>query len=87
MVNCNELKQRIRAYQFALYDLELFLDSHPDDKQAWQLRMVYRQKLEQLIDAYEQHYGPYIQTKKDVECSWDEWVRDPWPWDNTKGAK
>lgn len=87
MANCKELVERIRAYQFALYDLALFMDSHPHDRQAMQLRSVYRQKLHQLIDAYEQHYGPLVMTMNDVEDSWEEWVRDPWPWDNTKGAK
>ena len=87
MVNCKDMLERIRAYQFALYDLALFLDSHPHDHQAMQLRSMYRQKLKQLIDAYEQHYGPLIMTMNDVEDSWHEWVCDPWPWDNTKGAK
>ncbi len=87
MVNCKELFERIRAYQFALYDLELYLDSHPDDKQAMQLRHHYREKLCQLKDAYEQHYGALVITKNDVEDSWREWVCDPWPWDNMKGAR
>lgn len=87
MVNCYELKERIRAYQFALYDLELFMNSHPNDCQAQKLRMIYREKLAKLIDAYEQHYGNLIQTKQDVDGSWNEWVSDPWPWDNTKGAR
>ncbi len=78
---------RIRAYQFALYDLGLFLDSHPDDKQAMQLRAHYKAKLCQLKDAYEQHYGPLVLTQSDVEDSWREWICDPWPWDNTKGAR
>lgn len=87
VANCKELLDRIRAYQFALYDLELFMDSHPNDQQAHQLRAIYREKLSKLINAYEQHYGPLVITKADVEGSWDQWVCDPWPWDNTKGAR
>ncbi len=87
MVACKDLYDRICAYQFALYDLELFLDSHPDDCQAMQLRRQYREKLCQLKDAYEQHYGTLVITKNDVENSWREWVCDPWPWDNTKGVR
>ena len=87
MVNCNELYDRIRAYQFALYDLELFMDSHPRDAQAQKLRAIYRERLHKLIDAYEQHYGPLNEVKAHVEGSWEEWVKDPWPWDNMKGAR
>lgn len=87
MVNCNELYNRIRAYQFALGDLELFMDSHPADMQAQQLRAIYRDKLCKLIAAYEQHYGPMNETRAQVEGSWAEWVKDPWPWDNMKGAR
>lgn len=87
MVNCHELRERIRAYQFALYDLELFMNTHPYDRQAQQLRAIYREKLCKLIDAYEQHYGKFIMTKSDVEGSWNEWICDPWPWDNQRGAR
>ena len=87
MANCKDLLERIRAYQFALYDLGLFLDSHPHDEKAMQLRALYRQKLHQLKDAYEQHYGPIVMTMCDVEDSWHEWVKDPWPWDNAREAK
>ncbi len=87
MVNCNELRERIRAYQFTLYDLELFMNTHPNDRQAHQLRAIYRDKLCKLIDAYEQHYGTLVMTKADVEGSWNEWICDPWPWDNQKGAR
>ena len=36
-------------------------------------------------DEYEQHYGKYVVTMADVEESWTEWVKDPWPWDDMKG--
>ena len=88
MVDRQALMERIRAYQFALYDLGLFQDSHPTDQDAQKLRDIYRQKLQKLIDEYEQCYGTFVQTQADVEESWTEWVRDPWPWDNcTKGGR
>lgn len=87
MVNCEELKNRISAYQFALYDLGLFQDSHPENQQAMELRRVYRARLDKLIDDYEQMYGPLIQTQEDVEDSWKEWVNDPWPWEIQRGGR
>lgn len=85
MVCKNVIEKRISAYHFALYDLALFLNTHPCDQQAMQLRHVYKERLCKLIDEYEQHYGKYIRTQDDVENSWSEWICDPWPWDVAKG--
>ena len=83
---CKEaVEKRIGAYKFALYDLGLYLDSHPCDRKAMELRAVYKQRLTALIDEYEQHYGKYVATMADVQDSWTEWVKDPWPWDGMKG--
>lgn len=85
MVCKSAVEKRISAYKFALYDLGLYLDSHPCDKQAMQLRNVYRERLATLINEYEQHYGNYVTTMADVEESWSEWIQDPWPWDVVRG--
>ncbi len=81
MVNCCELDKSITAYRFALYDLGLYLDSHPCDKAAMALREQYMCKLKELIDEYEQHYGAYVLTQKDVCDNWKDWVCGPWPWE------
>ena len=85
MVCKNAVEKRIGAYKFALYDLGLYLDSHPCDEKAMQLCQVYQARLHQLIDEYEQHYGKYVNTMADVQENWTEWVKDPWPWDGMKG--
>ncbi len=85
MVCKDAVEKRIGAYKFALYDLGLYLDSHPCDRKAMELRKVYKQRLAELIDEYEQHYGNYVVTMADVQDSWTEWVKDPWPWDGMKG--
>ena len=85
MVCKNAVEKRIGAYKFALYDIGLYLDSHPCDEKAMQLRQVYQARLRQLIDEYEQHYGKYVNTMADVQENWTEWVKDPWPWDGMKG--
>ncbi len=85
MVCKSAIEKRIAAYKFALYDLALYLDSHPCDEKAMQLRGVYKERLTALINEYEQHYGKYVATMSDVQESWSEWVQDPWPWDVAKG--
>ena len=85
MVCKNAVEKRIGAYKFALYDLGLYLDSHPCDQKAMQLREMYKARLCQLINEYVQHYGKYVNTMADVQENWSEWIKDPWPWDVMKG--
>ena len=84
MVTKYESDKKIMAVRFALYDLGLYLDSHPCDEQAMQLRNMYQMQLKNLIDEYEQCYGTYVLTKCDV-TDWNEWISDPWPWEYGKG--
>ena len=86
MVNRQEIERRIWAYQFALLELGLYLDTHPCDQQAMQLRDIYKERLGKLIAEYEQCYGRYILTAQDVGDSWKEWVNSPWPWETNKGG-
>ena len=86
MVCKNAVEKRISAYKFAIYDLSLYLDTHPCDEAAMQLRRVYQARLDNLIGEYEQHYGKYVVTMNDVEDNSKDWVCDPWPWDGLKGG-
>ena len=77
-----KLKRQIYALDFALYELALFLDSHPTNRRAMELLSEYRQKREETVAEYESKFGKYILTHKDVPMSdsW-QWIDSPWPWD------
>ena len=78
-----ELKRRIYEIDFAIHELNLFLDSHPTNKKAFELLNEYRAKRKSLVAAYESRYGKFIVTTDDVaaEGCW-EWLKGPWPWEN-----
>lgn len=78
-----KLKRKIYELDFALYELVLFLDSHPTNRRAMELMREYREKRMQLIEEYEKNFGKYIVTVKDVPMSerW-QWLDGPWPWEN-----
>ena len=81
MTSC-ELKRRIAAYDFALVEMNLYLDTHPDDKEALELMYAYRRKRTELVEVYESQFGPYENFAVHVQNPdrWS-WVDDPWPWD------
>lgn len=76
------MKKKIYEIDFALYELVLFLDSHPTSRRAMQLMAEYRKKRDSAVAEYESKYGKYIVTTNDVPMSdsW-KWIDGPWPWD------
>lgn len=71
----------IAKVRFALIDISLFLDTHPDDSEA----MAQYHKLNKIrndaMDEYARAYGPLMQ-RDAAPCDerW-KWVDQPWPWE------
>ena len=80
--NKQALRRRIDALAFALYETQLYLDTHPDDERALKARQVYAQRTDEAVAAYERAFGPYILTTDDVPPgdTWT-WIDSPWPWE------
>lgn len=78
-----ELKKTIHELDFALHELNLFLDTHPTNTKALELVKMYRKKRQEAIALFEERYGKYIATVHDVPCGtcW-KWLEGPWPWEN-----
>ncbi len=71
----NELADAIAAYRFALIDLGLFLDTHPDDANALAMFADCRAKLAEFENYYTQNYAPL--TMRDVNGG------NGWTWGET----
>lgn len=71
----------ISAYDFSIWELELFLDTHSCDTRALEMRKEYQAKREALIAEYECKFGPYIVNSNQVTGDRWSWVDNPWPWD------
>lgn len=82
-VSQSRFRDRIAAYDFALKEMTLYLDTHPCDAEAMEWMNAYRQKREELVQAFECRFGPYVVTTADVQGDRWSWVDDPWPWDLT----
>ncbi len=67
----------LSAAQFAMWELHLYLDTHPDDCEAKERHKKYAARYEALKADFEEKYGP-LSTKTGVG---DNWLRNPWPWD------
>lgn len=70
----------IHEVGFAIDDVILYLDTHPEDKQALEYYETYKKLRRQAVSEYTKLYGPL--TKDDVNsCNYWAWVKDPWPWE------
>ena len=80
MKSRDELMQIIRMYDFALYDLMLYLDTHPDCRKAAAQFEQYRQKRAAAAEEYVSTYGPFKALQTDTSKRWS-WGAGPYPWE------
>lgn len=77
-VNKDELMKKIHALSFAMTEAQLFLDTHPECRDA----LTYYRKLGEDLDTamteYQNKYGPLFADMV-VGDKWT-WVDGPWPW-------
>lgn len=67
---------------FALDDIKLFLDTHPDNKSALEYYQKYRHLAEQTTRNYVNQYGPLTAQQVEGTGRWT-WIDTPWPWEGT----
>lgn len=75
-----ELLTKVDAYCFAAHDLNLYLDTHPNDRQMINLFNELTSDSKNIIDEYEKKYGPLF-VDSSISYPWT-WNESPWPWEN-----
>lgn len=74
---------QISEDEFALHDLSLYLDLHPEDTYRYQIFKSYVTRYKDELASYEKIYGPLNVTS--VTGDNYEYANNPWPWDNDGG--
>ena len=79
MINTKtNLKHRLMAIRFAIWDLHLYLDTHTGDCSAMELIESYKKKYRELLQDYICQYGPLTAEGDKSE----KWLCTPFPWVN-----
>lgn len=73
------LMRQIMEAGFAMDDVALFLDTHPESLDALRYYQAVRDMRNQSAAAYESQFGPLRYTDV-TSSSWD-WVTEKWPWE------
>ena len=74
---------QLQALLFVITELGLYLDTHKDDVEAFQLFRQYAQLAKETKQKYEEMYGPLTQLGAGQDAAY-RWLDDPWPWDFEK---
>ena len=72
------------ALSFAINDLNLYLDLHPDNKEVLDLFKKFVREEKELSSEYVKKYGPLEVTE--IMGNKFNWIDSPWPWENRGGS-
>ena len=75
------LLYQVMQYKFALIELNLYLDTHPNDRETVELYKKYLNIEKQMCDKYESMYGPLTTGSSNLDEGRWEWNNSPWPWE------
>ena len=77
-----QLLNRINQVSFAVNEMTLFLDSHPDNEEALAYMEEKSALRREALEEYARRFGPLtIDTANDTCSRSFEWVSQPWPWE------
>lgn len=79
-MNKAQLEEWIAALGFCAYDMMLYLDTHPYDKEALEYYNQCSAYYNKAKKNYEEKYGPLCAFSEDSVSKWD-WNTCPMPWD------
>lgn len=72
---------KLQEIAFAAHELNLYLDTHPNDANAIRLYNEYNKQEKMLNDEYERKYGPVdLSDSEGLSMTPWAWIKEPWPW-------
>lgn len=79
-ISKSEQLKNISELGFACVDLNLYLDNHPEDKNAVCLYNSLSQQYKEAIRSYEKKFGPLLNFGHSNFSCPSDWIDEPWPW-------
>lgn len=75
--NC---RTRLQQTKFALQEMGLYLDTHPNDQEALEQFSAYEEMCTKEENEYCMKYGPIRRDNFNYRKNFS-WENDPWPWE------
>lgn len=82
-----ELMKCLNEVSFAINDMQLYLDTHPQDQKALEDMRIFQERRKKYLEMHARYYGPLTMDSMVDGCndSW-AWILTPWPWEMPKGG-
>lgn len=78
----SNLLRQIQKYDFVIYELTLYLDTHPDCQEALNCYHKYVEMRKATVEEYNRVCGPLNMNQVKDYNRWT-WVHEPWPWERS----
>lgn len=75
----DDLLRKISALDFYIIDLGLYLNTHPNDKEALTKYNESVRQVNSLKKEFTQSYGMLLAYSSESRHPW-QWIEGPWPW-------
>lgn len=82
--NEEALLLKLSQMEFALNDLSLYLDLHPNDTAVFNKFRDYTNEYKRYLNEFEKTYRPLCLSSINKDSY--EYYKNPWPWDNDAGV-
>ena len=82
--NEEALLLKLSQMEFALNDLSLYLDLHPNDMAVFNKFREYTNEYKRYLNEFEKTYRPVCLSSINKDSY--EYYKNPWPWDNDAGV-
>jgi len=79
---CRKLLRRMQELEFVAVELNLYLDTHPNDTRAIMEYNRIHDELMQVSEEYNRTCGPHLGfgQSRNMGNTW-LWAEQPWPWE------
>lgn len=78
----DRLLRTIQMYGFSIDDILLYLDTHPNCREALECYHKYNDLRKKAVKEYNRLYGPLNVKQIESNEKWT-WSCDPWPWERS----
>lgn len=80
MTEREKMLRKLSAAQFAAWELNIFLDTHPNNTEALASYKKYKRRADELAEEFVNRFGP-LQAGDVYGDTRFDWVNAPWPWE------
>ena len=78
-MNRNDMLCQLMALHFSMIDLNLYLDTHPNDYETIEAYKDLENEYNNLKKEFEEQFGTL--TPGTIKKNQWTWISDPWPWE------